>query len=74
MQPSYVAILRTPHARPLVLASLVGRLSSGAGPLALVLFVQDATGFDIRRGNALEELNRRSSPAFPRHPDLCPAI
>jgi MFS family permease len=44
VQPSYVAILRTPHARPLVLASLVGRLSSGMGPLALVLFVQDATG------------------------------
>jgi MFS family permease len=44
VQPSYVAILRTPHARPLVLASLVGRLSSSTGPLALVLFVQDATG------------------------------
>ena len=44
MQTSYLAILRTPHARPLVLASLVGRLSAGVGPLALVLFVQDATG------------------------------
>jgi MFS family permease len=44
VQPSYLAILRTPHARPLVLASLVGRLSSGTGPLALVLYVQDATG------------------------------
>jgi len=44
VQSPYVAILRTPHARPLVLASLVGRLSSGMGPLALVLLVQDATG------------------------------
>ena len=52
MQPSYVAILRTPHARPLVLASLVGRLSSGAGPLALVLFVQDATGSFAAAGAA----------------------
>jgi MFS family permease len=52
VQPSYVAILRTPHARPLVLASLVGRLSSGAGPLALVLFVQDATGSFAAAGAA----------------------
>jgi MFS family permease len=52
VQPSYVAILRTPHARPLVLASLVGRLSSGAGPLALVLFVQDATGSFAHAGAA----------------------
>jgi MFS family permease len=44
VQSPYVAILRTPHARPLVLASLVGRLSASTGPLALVLFVQDATG------------------------------
>jgi MFS family permease len=52
VQPSYVAILRTPHARPLVLASLIGRLSSGAGPLALVLFVQDATGSFAAAGAA----------------------
>jgi MFS family permease len=52
VQPSYVAILRTPHARPLVLASLVGRLSSGTGPLALVLFVQDATGSFAHAGAA----------------------
>ena len=50
MQPSYVAILRTPHARPLVLASLIGRLSSGTGPLALVLFVQDAVLIDLAWG------------------------
>jgi len=52
VQHSYVAILRTPHARPLVLASLVGRLSSGMGPLALVLFVQDATGSFANAGAA----------------------
>jgi MFS family permease len=52
VQPSYVTILRTPHARPLVLASLVGRLSSGTGPLALVLFVQDATGSFAAAGAA----------------------
>jgi MFS family permease len=52
VQPSYVAILRTPHARPLVLASLIGRLSSGTGPLALVLFVQDATGSFAHAGAA----------------------
>jgi MFS family permease len=35
-----------------VLASLVGRLSSGTGPLALVLFVQDATGSFAAAGAA----------------------
>jgi MFS family permease len=35
-----------------VLASLVGRLSSGTGPLALVLFVQDATGSFAQAGAA----------------------
>jgi MFS family permease len=52
VQPSYLAILRVPHARPLVLASLVGRLSSGTGPLALVLYVQDATGSFASAGAA----------------------
>jgi MFS family permease len=41
---SYLSILRLPHARPLVLASLVGRLSNATGPLSVVLFVQDETG------------------------------
>jgi MFS family permease len=50
VQTTYLAILRTPHARPLVVASLVGRLSSGTGPLALVLFVQDATGSFTQAG------------------------
>jgi MFS family permease len=50
VQISYLTILRTPHARPLVLASLVGRLSSATGPLALLLFVQDATGSFAQAG------------------------
>jgi MFS family permease len=49
---SYLAILRLPHARPLLLASLVGRLSFATGPLGLVLFVQDATGSFAQAGAA----------------------
>jgi hypothetical protein len=41
---SYLDILRLPHARPLLLASLVGRLSNATGPLSVVLFVQEQTG------------------------------
>jgi hypothetical protein len=41
---SYLAVLRLPHARPLLLASLVGRLSGATGPLSVVLFVQARTG------------------------------
>ena len=44
MSSSYLSILRLPHARPLLLASLVGRLSSATGPLSVVLFIQDQTG------------------------------
>ena len=44
MRSSYLSILRLPHARPLLLASLVGRLSSATGPLSVVLFIQDKTG------------------------------
>ena len=44
MGSSYLAVLRLPRARPLLLASLVGRLSSATGPLSVVLFVQDETG------------------------------
>jgi MFS family permease len=44
VRSSYLAILRLPHARPLLLASLVGRLSTATGPLSVVLFVQDKTG------------------------------
>jgi MFS family permease len=49
---SYVAILRLPHARPLLLASLLGRLSAATGPLALVLFVQHAAGSLAHAGAA----------------------
>jgi MFS family permease len=41
---SYLAVLRLPRARLLLLASLVGRLSNATGPLSVVLFVQDQTG------------------------------
>ena len=44
MGSSYLAVLRLPRARPLLLASLVGRLSTATGPLSVVLFVQDETG------------------------------
>jgi MFS family permease len=52
VRPTYLAILRVPHARPLLLASFAGRLSFATGPLALVLFVQDATGSFARAGAA----------------------
>jgi hypothetical protein len=44
VRSSYRDILRVPHARPLVLASLLGRLAFATGPLGLVLLVQDRTG------------------------------
>jgi MFS family permease len=44
VRSSYLAILRLPHARPLLLASLVGRLPTATGPLSVVLFVQSETG------------------------------
>jgi MFS family permease len=49
---SYLGILRLPHARPLLLASLLGRLSSATGPLSVVLFVQDETGSLAQAGVA----------------------
>jgi MFS family permease len=52
VQSSYVAILRLPHARPLLLASLVGRLAFATGPLSVVLFVQEATGSLVQAGAA----------------------
>jgi MFS family permease len=44
VRSSYLAVLRLPHARPLLLASLVGRLPTATGPLSVVLFVQERTG------------------------------
>jgi MFS family permease len=52
VRSAYLAVLRLPHARPLLLASLVGRLSFATGPLGLVLFVQDATGSFAKAGIA----------------------
>jgi hypothetical protein len=49
---SYLAVLRRSHARPLLLASLVGRLSNATGPLSVVLFVQAETGSLALAGSA----------------------
>ncbi|NEC10619.1 MFS transporter, partial [Streptomyces sp. SID7909] len=42
--PSYIAVLRVPHAARAFAAALTGRLSYGIVPLALLLAVKDATG------------------------------
>jgi len=42
--PSYVAVLRTPHAARTFGAALLGRLSYGMAPLSLMLAVKDTTG------------------------------
>ena len=52
MRSSYLAVLRLPHARPLLLASLVGRLANATGPLSVVLFVQEQTGSLAQAGAA----------------------
>jgi hypothetical protein len=49
---SFLAVLRRSHARPLLLASLVGRLSNATGPLSVVLFVQAETGSLALAGTA----------------------
>lgn len=53
MTPSYRAVLRTPHARRTFAAALLGRLSYGMAPLALLLSVRDATGSYPVAGTAL---------------------
>jgi hypothetical protein len=52
VRSSYLAVLRLPHTRPLLLASLVGRLSNATGPLSVVLFVQEETGSLAQAGAA----------------------
>jgi predicted MFS family arabinose efflux permease len=52
VRSSYLAVLRLPHARPLLLASLVGRLANATGPLSVVLFVQEQTGSLAKAGAA----------------------
>src|SRR5262245_45995709 len=42
--PSYFVVLRTPHARRVFGAALLGRLSYGITPLSLILALTDATG------------------------------
>lgn len=42
--PSYATVLRTPHAARTFGAALLGRLSYGVVPLALLLALKDATG------------------------------
>jgi Major Facilitator Superfamily len=41
---SYLAVLRIPHVRPVLASALLTRLAFAAGPLALILLVQTATG------------------------------
>ena len=52
MRSAYLAVLRLPHARPLLLASVVGRLSNATGPLSVVLLVQEETGSLAQAGVA----------------------
>jgi hypothetical protein len=52
VRSSYLVVLRLPHARPLLLASLVGRLANATGPLSVVLFVQEETGSLAQAGAA----------------------
>jgi MFS family permease len=52
VRSAYLAVLRLPHARPLLLASVVGRLSNATGPLSVVLFVQEETGSLAQAGAA----------------------
>lgn len=53
MTPSYRAVLRTPHAGRTFAAALLGRLSYGMVPLALLLAVRDATGSYPAAGTVL---------------------
>jgi MFS family permease len=41
---SYLAVLALPHVRPVLAAALLTRLALAAGPLALILMLQTATG------------------------------
>lgn len=51
--PSYTTVLRTPHAVRTFGASLLGRLSYGVVPLALLLAIKDATGSYSVAGGAM---------------------
>ena len=43
-RPSYAAVLSVPHARRTFVSALVGRLSYGVAPIAVMLAVTRATG------------------------------
>lgn len=51
--PSYVTVLRTPHAARTFGAALLGRLSYGIVPLAMLLAIKDATGSYSAAGGAM---------------------
>lgn len=51
--PSYATVLRTPHALRTFGAALLGRLSYGMVPLALLLAIKDATGSYSVAGGAM---------------------
>ncbi|MGQ4486227.1 MFS transporter [Streptomyces sp. 372A] len=51
--PSYLAVLRVPHAARAFAAALTGRLSYGIAPLALLLAVKDATGSYAAAGTVM---------------------
>uniref|UniRef100_A0AAU2VJS3 MFS transporter n=1 Tax=Streptomyces sp. NBC_00008 TaxID=2903610 RepID=A0AAU2VJS3_9ACTN len=51
--PSYATVLRTPHAARTFGAALLGRLSYGIVPLALLLAIKDATGSYSAAGGAM---------------------
>ncbi|MFF1920340.1 MFS transporter [Streptomyces sp. NPDC058221] len=51
--PSYAAVLRTPHAARTFGAALLGRLSYGMAPLALLLAIKDASGSYSVAGGAM---------------------
>jgi MFS family permease len=52
VRSSYLTILGLPHARRVLLASLLGRLAPATGPLSVVLFVQAETGSLAQAGAA----------------------
>jgi hypothetical protein len=67
VRSSYLAVLRLPHARPLLLASLVGRLSNATGPLSVVLLVQEETG-SLAQAGAGWSTATASAAAWPQWP------
>ena len=63
--PSYRAVLRTPHARRVFGAALLGRLSYGVVPLSLVLALTRATGSYAVAGGVMALLSLTVSVLAP---------